>query len=136
TPQGGPGRGDRSAGRGLDRYLRRPVQSLPQPHQKPTTDPADALTHPAWCDPSSCAATSGGPHRGAPALVTGDRIGSALLRLRGGWPSDALDAPVVLFELVAPDRDTSRHLRVDLSVRQLDHLRRVLHAIAGQVNEP
>jgi hypothetical protein len=116
---------------------RRPVQSVPHPRQDPAPGPAGTgLTHPAWCDPGHCAATSGGPHRGAPALVAGDRIGSALLRLRTWSPSDDPDGPVVLIELTTTDRDTGQHLRVDLSAPQLHRLHRLLAAIAGQISQP
>jgi hypothetical protein len=114
-----------------------PVDSFPQPQPDPAPTPASVgLTHPGWCDPESCAAMSGGPHRSNPALVAGDRIGSARLRLRVWSPSDDPGDPVVLVELAATDRDTGHRLRVDLSVRQLDRLRHELTVIARQVGEP
>jgi len=78
---------------------------------------------------------SGGPHHSAPAVIAGDRIGSGRLRLRMRSPSDDPDGPVVLVELVATDCDTGHRLRVDLSVRQVSQLRRVLAAIATQAGE-
>lgn len=110
------------------------MDSLPSPHPNPAADPAAAdTTHPAWCDPGRCAAMSGGPHCGAPVVIAGDHIGSARLRLHVWSPSDDPGDPVVLVELVASDRDTGRRLRVDLSVWQLDLLRRELAVIAAQV---
>jgi hypothetical protein len=112
------------------------VESLPQPLPGPAPDPAGVeLTHPGWCDPDSCVATSGGPHRSVQAIVAGDPIGSGRLRLRLWSPSDDPDGPVVLVELVATDRDTGHRLRVDLSVRQLDQLRRALAVIAAQADD-
>ena len=113
------------------------MDRFPLPDQAPATDPVDSdLAHPVWCEPRSCAAVSGGPHRSSSVKVAGDGVGSARLRLRVWQPSDDPVGQVVLVELVVGDRDGGRRLRVDLSLTQLEAVRRLLALIAAQVGQP
>jgi hypothetical protein len=95
--------------------------SDPTSRHRQTRPPAD-LVHPGWCNEHICRAVSGDPHRGAPTMIRGDRIGSAELEVRLWSPSDDL-IPQVLVELLARNCDTGRRLRVDLSIRQVRRLR-------------
>jgi hypothetical protein len=113
------------------------MPSLRSPDHDHMPDPEHAvLTHPNWCNPASCRAGAGGPHRSTPAMVPGDRIGSARMRLRVWSPSDDQGDWVALVELVAAHADTGHRMRLDLSVRQLARLRSVLADIAGRLGTP
>ena len=89
---------------------------------------------PAWCSPVHCEVQYHRAHSGEPVAIGAERMAtSARLQLRL-WQAAAHAAPVLL-ELVVGDHDYGERLRVDLSLRQADALRRALGVALARAEE-